>query len=449
MDNKIRLTSKSVRGLALPRGKQEAFFWDTDVSGFGVRLRQDRQGVFVFQYKIGGQHRRKTLGTISANGDITVPRKRAETLRAEVTLGKDPVAIIRNQIAKADQERLGSETLGAAVREYLAWQKSRSRKRGRIGLAARWQQQVEQHLLVSAATLHRMRLNDISRANVVDVINSVRGRGQSVAGTLQTVLGSFFAWAIKAGKATANPVIGTQNEETTARDRVLAPAELRAIWRALDSDQFGTIIKLLLLTAQRRGEIGGLRYSEMHDHTIVLPAERTKNALPHVVPLSDYAHGLIKLLPRRADTAGKLRDLVFGSGEGPFTGWSKAKKELDAEIKKATGKPLPDWRLHDLRRTVATYVSGGLPAHQLAKLSKEDRALADGLKVEPHVREALLNHVSGYREGVSGVYDQSTYESAKRAAVDKWTARLLEIVGETAPKKRRPKSSIVELRAAS
>jgi integrase len=208
----------------------------------------------------------------------------------------------------------------------------------------------------------------------------------------------------------------------------LVPAELRVIWKALPDDQYGAIIKLLLLTLQREGEIAGLRRSELHDTVAILPEERTKNGRAHVVPLSDAAIEIIDAQPIRTTEDGKPRDLIFGFGPGPFSGWSKSKGRLDDKIEEEAGAPLPNWTLHDLRRTAATYIGGGLPAHQLAKLSPRDKKLAEGLKVQPHVREAILNHVSGYRAGVSGVYDRSTYEREKRQALDLWAGHLLAIV---------------------
>jgi len=166
----------------------------------------------------------------------------------------------------------------------------------------------------------------------------------------------------------------------------------------------------LFLTAQLRAEIGDLRRSELHDGQIILPASRTKNGLIHSVPLSDQALSIIKAQPRRIDSGGRLRDLLFGMGDKGFSGWSKSKERLDEAIAEELGKPLPGWTLHDLRRTAATYMGGGLPHHMLVKLSPKDRKLADGLGIQPHVVEAVLNHISGHKAGVAGVYQRGTYE---------------------------------------
>jgi len=132
---------------------------------------------------------------------------------------------------------------------------------------------------------------------------------------------------------------------------------------------------------------------------IALPGRRTKNGRPHDVPLSRAALEALSGHPRRDD-----RDLVFGEGEGSFSGWSKAKTALDERCR------VKDWTLHDLRRTAAT-------------------RMAD-LGVQPHVIEAVLNHVSGHKAGVAGIYNRSTYAAEKRAALDLWANHLMVAIAQ-------------------
>jgi integrase len=152
-------------------------------------------------------------------------------------------------------------------------------------------------------------------------------------------------------------VIGTTRNRERSRERVLEPAELRAIWNNLADDHFGGIIRLLALTAQRASEIAALRWSEVRDNAIMLPSDRTKNHRAHLVPLSAAARAIIEAQPRRDGIDGRQRDLIFGHGEGAFSGWSKAKEKLDARITETTGKTLPHWTPHDLRRTAATMMA--------------------------------------------------------------------------------------------
>ena len=142
----------------------------------------------------------------------------------------------------------------------------------------------------------------------------------------------------------------------------------------------------------------------------LIPAARTKNGLPHEVPLSKQAIAVLDNCNRRAD-----RDLLFGMRGGPFSGWSKAKAQLDQRIVNEQrkinpkAKGIPDWRLHDLRRTVATRMGD--------------------LGVQPHVIEAVLNHVSGHKAGVAGVYNRSSYVEEKRAALEMWAKHLDALCG--------------------
>jgi integrase len=136
-----------------------------------------------------------------------------------------------------------------------------------------------------------------------------------------------------------------------------------------------------------------------------IPRERTKNGVPHEVPLSDAALRILRGVPPQAERA-----FVFGEGRGGFSGWSKSKVRLDARITKS-GTLIRPWRLHDLRRTVATRMadSGTLP----------------------HVIEAILNHISGHKAGVAGTYNRALYSAEKHEALERWAAHVITIVGET------------------
>jgi integrase len=228
-----------------------------------------------------------------------------------------------------------------------------------------------------------------------------------------------FVWAMGEGLVDSNPVIGTNKpEEPKARDRVLTDAELAEIWAACRDDDFGRIVKLLLLTGQRRDEIGDLAWNEidLERGVIELAVERTKNKRPHIVPVAPVAAAILEKAPHRARPKGAV-DYVFGeSGSGGFSGWSKAKAALDRRINDARARagagepqPIADWRLHDLRRTTAT-------------------AMADKLGVLPHIIEAVLNHVSGHKAGVAGVYNRAIYLPEKKAALARWAEHLEAVV---------------------
>jgi integrase len=205
------------------------------------------------------------------------------------------------------------------------------------------------------------------------------------------------------GYCDATPVANIKaRSQNGPRSRVLSELELADVWNACLDDDYGRIVRLLILTGQRKTEIGDLDWREVDAGTrqIELPPERTKNARAHIVPLSDEALVILRGVPRR-----KGRDLVFGCGAGGFSGWSKAKAELDAGIaaarKDAGLRPMLSWVLHDLRRTFVTGIS--------------ERGFA-----QPHVVEAIVNHVSGAKAGVAGVYNKAVYLNERRRALDVW-----------------------------
>jgi integrase len=191
---------------------------------------------------------------------------------------------------------------------------------------------------------------------------------------------------------------------------VLSEAELVEIWNACEDDDYGRIVHLLVVTGQRRREIGDLAWPEIdrEKRQIELPAERVKNGRPHLVPLSDEALRILAGVKQRKD-----RDLVFGRGGGGFSGWSKAKAELDQRIaaaRKKAGikKPMAPWVLHDLRRSFVTHLN-------------ENRLAA------PHVIEAIVNHVSGHLAGVAGTYNKALYLDERRGALEAWARRVAAI----------------------
>jgi integrase len=221
-----------------------------------------------------------------------------------------------------------------------------------------------------------------------------------------------YAWAMREGVVDVNPVLSTNTAgDEVARDRVLSSEEIVEIWQASRDDDYGCIVKLLILTGQRREEVGGIRDTEIDitKRLWCLPKERCKNKQAHEIPLSEMA---LSLLQRHRRIAG--RDLFFGETEnGPFQSWSWNRREMDKRIaaaRAASGNntPFPPYVLHDVRRTVAT----GLGE----------------LGVQPHVIEAVLNHVSGSRRGVAGIYNRASYANEKRQALDLWSAHIASLL---------------------
>jgi integrase len=405
----VKLTAANVRTLTVPPGRTEAVFFDDDVKGFGVRVKPSGARSYVMCWKIAGEHRRITIGSVT-DIDFGKAKNRAKDIKADVRRGDDPAAEIKTAKLSAAQ------TFEATAVKFLDTLRDRYRP-----LSFK---EIERHLTKHARDLNKKPVGQISRADIAAVIEVVtRNSGAVTANRVRSSLSTFYSWCIQRGHADTNPVIGTGKNDEQSRERVLTPSELRLIWNALGNDHYSSIVKLLALTGQRESEIGGLRRSEVNEGLIILPPTRTKNKRPHVVPLSPAALAIVEAQEQRDD-----RDSIFGRGNGGFSGWSKCKERLDARIKEANGKPIPHWTLHDLRRTFATYIGGGLPAHLLEKLGAADKELASGLDLRSEIVEAILNRVSGHKAGVAQVYNRSTYEREKRTALDRWAAHLTAIV---------------------
>jgi integrase len=204
----------------------------------------------------------------------------------------------------------------------------------------------------------------------------------------------------------ANPTIGTDNPVygKAPRDRVLTDGEIRCIWRNCLDDEFGKIIRLLLLTACRRDEIGGLRWSEIDltERRLLLPKERTKSKRPHELSLPSTAVEILGTIRRR-----NSRDTLFGGGLNGFNAWSYNTLVLNARITAAEGKALAPYRIHDIRRTVRTRMGR--------------------LGVLPHIAELVLNH-AGHKSGIGGVYDHHPYADEIADALRRWETHLLAVV---------------------
>jgi integrase len=396
----MKLNPTTVAALELPAGKSEMTVTDDAAPGLALRIRASGTKTWAFQYKVGRDFRRVTLGN-AAVISLAKARSSAADLHARVRLGEDPAR------AKVEERRAAADTLGAALAAYLLYQADRLKP---LSL-----KQVRRHLEKHLRPLHRLQLAKIDRKTVSSRINAISAKSGPVeANRVRSSLQAFFNWAIDEGLADANPAAGSKSRNPEkSRDRVLTDAELKAIWQATDNDRdYSAIIRLLMLSGCRRDEIGGLRWAEFAGDRIELPAERTKNARPHAVPLSALARAILEGRPRGD------REYVFGRAKG-FSGWSVSKDALDAEL----GGKVAAWTHHDLRRTAAT-------------------RMAD-MGIQPHIIEAVLNHVSGHKAGVAGVYNRATYAPQMQHALDAWAGRLLEIV-EGRPKK----SSVVPLRAS-
>jgi integrase len=255
------------------------------------------------------------------------------------------------------------------------------------------------HLEKLWAPFHKLPIAGIERATVASRLRELaKDNGPVAADRARSTLSAMFAWAIGEGLCENNPVVGTNKASNDQeRERALTDAELVKVWQGVPNNHYGAIVKLLILTGQRREEIAAMCWSEIDrkEKVLKLPGQRTKNGRGHNVPLSAPAMQIIDGIGQRDG-----RDLVFGNGRGGFGGWSYSKLALDAVV--AFKEP---WTLHDIRRTVRTGLGG--------------------LGIAPHIAEAVLNHLP---EKLIRTYDKNRYESEKRQALDRWAAHVEALV---------------------
>jgi integrase len=247
-------------------------------------------------------------------------------------------------------------------------------------------------------------VRELSKADVLKVLDGAVNAGTpSAANHALAAVRKLFSWAVERGLVTANPCSGiSRPAPAEKRERVLSMAELGAVWSATEtaSVPFSQIVRLLMLTAQRRGEVVGMQWSELNldAHTWSIPAKRTKSNRAQIVPLSQPVMLVISEIPRINE------DLVFparGNGGTTTSGFSKMKRALD-ECCQVVG-----WTLHDLRRSAATHMAS--------------------FGVAPHVIERVLNHTTGTLGGVAGIYNRFQYLPEMRIALELWGEQVAKM----------------------
>jgi integrase len=373
----MKLDAKSVAALKLD-GKNDAIFFDDDLHGFGYRIRLGANGKlrrsWVAQYKRTGATRRMSQSAEKLGAEQA--RGWAKKVLAKVALGEDPQADSR---ARRDRDSL---TMRSQVTEFLAAKKPE--------LAERTFIETTRYLTDPRyfGPLHKLPIDTITRRDIAArIVVIMRERGNPTATCARGTLSSFFTWCMKMGLTESNPTIGSVAPAGNGgRKRKLSDSELTSIWRACGDDDHGRIIRLLILTACRRAEIGDMSRSELDDGTFTIPEARSKNGKAHTLPVLPMMSRIIRDVPHMA-----FRDQLFGVRGRGFTSWAQGKTALDER------SGVTDWTVHDIRRSVATRMGD--------------------LGVQPHVIEAVLNHQRG---GVAGIYNKSPYANEVRAALALW-----------------------------
>ena len=374
----------------------DEIYWDTELSSYGLRVR-NRRPTWVVQYRAdSGRQGRKKIGDARKIGEPAA-RGAARKLLAKIELGADPRAEEKAKQAAAAHTLLSISGL------YIKAKESELRA-GSIKL---------KKLYLTTGNylrpLHGMPAAQITQADVAIRLRAItQQHGGDTAAAVRAHLSALYAWAMREGLLGPTPnnpcALTNRPAISPPRERVLSDDEMAAVWHSCADDDFGRIVRLLILLGQRRGEIGGLRWFEVdfERRLLSLPASRTKNKTPHVLPLPDAALDIIRSRPRRLG-----RDAVFGGVRSNascvgFASWVHAKSRLDARTR------IPAWTLHDLRRTFATGVAN--------------------LGIQPHIVEEILNHRTGHRGGIAAVYNRSTYAAEVRDALERWAEHVAEIV---------------------
>jgi integrase len=418
------LTDLQIEKLPNPTTRRE--IPDGRIGGLYLVVQPSGAKSWALRYRIAGAPKKFTIGAYPATG-LAAARKRAQKALVEVGEGTDPSA---KKKADREAQKAASSTadrvenvVDAYVKDYLAKKAKPS-----------WAKEAERLLRIEILpTFGKKRLGDLTDDDVYKLLKEIAERAPITANRTFAVFRKLCHWTMSrdGGKLIkTSPCDGIEMPTAERpRDRVLDDAEIKLAWQAFESIgwPFGPIGKLLLLTGARRDEVASMEWREVDLEAGVwrIPKERTKNKRDLEVPLPAAAVDILKGLPRvepKRGKDGKVRPaLVFSTtGATAVSGFSRAKSAIDAltaerlrEEAQARGDDrdevnAPDWVIHDLRRTVAT---------NLQKL---------GVRLE--VTEAVLNHVSGSRAGIVGVYQRHEWAVEKRQALDAWARRLEVIV---------------------
>lgn len=366
---KIAIHDVSLRSLPVP-AKGQSDYWDSKLPSFGVRVSQGGSKTFVLKVA----NTRRTLGRY---GIITLAEARTEARRllAEKTLGKTrPRTITFSEAFDIFIEEKSKSRRARTVKDYNRLIKLHFPFKGQLSEVTH--EDIERRLRkIDAPSEHNHALQNAK---------------------------TFFTWAQKRRLISDNPTTGFSPHKMANRARVLTDAELKSIWEATAEPTIhNTIVRLLMLTGQRKGEIAKLRpeYYSHNQQTICLPSEITKNGREHTIPIGACCVRLFgETLKKPLHASGYIFFARTGSSKNStFSGWSKAKAALD----KASG--VTEWRLHDIRRTF--------------------RTLHGKLKTPPHIAERLVNHISAQSD-VEVIYDQYKYLPEMREAMERYEIYL-------------------------
>jgi len=407
-DRAMKLTEKTIENLKTTQGQKDRIVFDDDVRGLGLRVTASGSKSYLSQFNFQGKRRRVPIGSQSTLS-LADAREIVKRHAGDVARGIDPAAV---RIAEREAAKAEHLALGKLIGD---WSEIRLRDR-----RERYRTEAVRALRHAFDRFWDRPVEELTKRIVIDWRNSSLRAGKASMASATLKYGkAAFSWAMADELVALSPFAGIEAIELTSRDRVLTDKELVAVWRAAGSraGSFGRIVRALILTGQRRDEVGGMARDELAADlsTWSLPPSRVKNGrkvtTSHDVPLAPAMRELIASAP---DLGG--RHVFPGLHDKPFAGWATMKEQLDRD------SAVTGWHLHDLRRTVAT----GL--QQM------------GVRLE--VTEAILNHRSSTRGGIVGVYQRFDWAAEKRAALDAWAQHVEAIV-----EGREPAGNVVRLSA--
>ncbi|MBD3775458.1 MAG: site-specific integrase, partial [Rhodobacteraceae bacterium] len=394
-----KITKRSIDSL-IARA-DEGFLWDSGLKGFGAKMARSGSVSYIFQFRMGGREAKTRRYTIGNHGSPWTPataRNEAERLSVLIAQGVDPVEV---------EQKRRREAVDLAFNNYAGRFTDSCVGKG-------WRVMVEHSLRLHAIpVLGSKPLPRITRADVVAVFDRMPREQAANKRNVFAVLRRMFRWAVSRGDIERSPMEGMETPPPVkSRDRWLSDVELGRIWRHSFSTHrcFGPIVRLLILTGQRREEVASLSWDELDrdEQLWSLPGTRAKNGEPNRVPLNRLAVELLDAVA--GGSAWPRQGKVFPtSSGGGFTGYGKGKKKLDRSLAEDGGDPVAPWRLHDLRRTLATGFQR--------------------LGVRFEVTEAVLNHMGGSRSGVAGIYQRHDWKEEKREAMDLWNEYIVTLNG--------------------
>lgn len=404
----------------LEPAERDLFLWDRQVHGFGLKVTPAGSKSYVLQYRMGGRATPTQRYTIGKHGSPWTPdkaRRKAIRLLEDVRRGNDP----------REANRLRAQicielAFDLYLKRFLELYGKEHWSRNTYASA---ESNLRRYVL---PILGRRPISEVRRREIVGIFDALPAGKPALARSLFAHTRKLFSWAVERADLEQSPFAGmTSPPAVASRERVLSDRELRLVWLGsykLDA-KYGALVRLLMLLGQRRDEVAGVDWSELDqaNRMWIIPGTRTKNGITHDVPLGTGAVAEFDALsPKDRRDPSRTRwpeagYVLSSASRTPISGFSKAKKMLDQAVAEyaRTGGSSPassialqqGWRLHDLRRTVAT----GLQR----------------LGVRFEVTEAVLNHVGGSRSGVAGVYQRHEWKEEKRAALDAWAVHLADV----------------------